>query len=104
MYSSEFITHQNGQIIDRHVSLYRQLDQRNDSTVYRTESNFCRAYYVSVTAVQNAFEARFPDRNNPTKRTIRENVKKYSHTGTSLNRKGSFPFRKTFLRNGSDKI
>ena len=40
----------------------------------------------SVTAVQNAFKIRFPDRNPPVKNTILQNFRKYQNTGTSLNR------------------
>ena len=41
----------------------------------------------NVTAVQNAFRIRFPDRNRPVRNTILKNVRKY-HTGTSLIQEG----------------
>ena len=50
----------------------------------------------SIAAVQNAFRARFPDRNPPTKRTVMKNVRKYSEAGTSLNlNKGNSGRRRT---------
>ena len=41
----------------------------------------------NLTAVQNAFRIRFPDRNPPVRNTILKNVRKYQSTETSLKRK-----------------
>ena len=50
----------------------------------------------NTTTVQNAFRARFPDRDPPHKTTILRNVRKYSSQGTSLNlNKGNSGRRKT---------
>ena len=50
----------------------------------------------SIAAVQNAFRARFSDRNPPMKRTVMKNVSKYSDAGTSLNlNKGNSGRRRT---------
>ena len=50
----------------------------------------------NTTAVQNAFRARFPDRDPPHKTTILRNVRKYSSQGTSLNlNKGNSGRRRT---------
>ena len=50
----------------------------------------------STTAVRNAFQERFPDRNPPAPSTILENVRKYLNAGTSLNlNKGNSGRRRT---------
>ena len=53
----------------------------------------------NVTAVQNAFRIRFPDRNPPVRNTILKNVRKYQNTGTSLNRNKSNSGRRITARN-----
>ena len=53
----------------------------------------------NVTAVQNAFRIRFPDRNPPVRNTILKNVRKYQNTGTSLNRNKSNSGRRRTARN-----
>ena len=52
-----------------------------------TERVFIVLHYTQIqntTAVQNAFRARFPDRDPPHKTTILKNIRKYSSQGTSL--------------------
>ena len=53
----------------------------------------------NVTAMQNAFRIRFPDRNSPVRNTILKNVRKYQNTGTSLNRNKSNSGRRRTARN-----
>jgi hypothetical protein len=51
---------------------------------------------ANTAAVQNAFRARFPDRNPPHKTTILRNFEKYSIEGTSSNlNKGNSGRRRT---------
>ena len=53
----------------------------------------------NVTAVQNAFRIRVPDRNPPVRNTILKNVRKYQNTGTSLNRNKSNSGKRRTSRN-----
>ena len=53
----------------------------------------------NVTAVQNAFRIRFPDRNPLVRNTILKNVRKYQNIGTSLNRNKSNSGRRRTARN-----
>ena len=62
---------------------------KNGSTDHGAKSLYRVTLYTqtqSIAPVQNAFRARFPDRNPPTKRTVMKNIRKYSaEAGTSLN-------------------
>ena len=59
----------------------------NGSIHHRTKSFHCENHLQtqSSTAVQNAFQARFPGRNPTAPNTILRNVNKYLNAGTSLN-------------------